>query len=191
VPDDPERREAARPFVPDTREPPVASVPRKPTPAPVEDREVPPIELPGFATALPGVASGIKPFPDGLTWLKARGYKTVLHLRLPGEDNSAARRQVEMKGLRYETLEVSPARLTLELANQFSSIVTDPSRQPLFVYDKDGSLAGGLWYLHFRRLPGVSAEKAVAEATRLGLKKDEDDAHRVMWLAIQKLLEKR
>jgi hypothetical protein len=177
---------SAPPKTEEGREPPVASIPPKTE----EDRDSPPpIDLPAYSRVISGVASGLRPFPDGFDWLKSHGYKTVLHLRQPGEDNAAARRLVEARGLRYLTLEVSPARLTPALTDEFIGLVSDPARQPLYVYDKDGTLAGGMWYLYFRR-QGTTPEKALAEATRLGLKKDDDVEARTMWLAIQKLLEK-
>jgi hypothetical protein len=168
----------------------VASVPSKP-PAVEEDRETPaPLDIPGYALARPNVATGLRPFPEGIDWLKARGFKTVLHLRAPGEDNAAARRQFEKKGQRYLSLEGSPARMSRELYEEFNRLVTDTANHPLFVYDKDGSVAGGLWYLHFRVYLKQSDEKARAEARRLGLRFDDDVEHKTMWLAVQTLLKK-
>jgi hypothetical protein len=185
------RRESARVPPDSTKEPPLANVPEKPAPRVDEDRETPaPIDIPGFALARPNVSTGLRPFPDGIDWLKARGYKVVLHLRAPGEDNTAAQRQFEKKGLRYESLEVSPARLSKELYESFIKQVSDTNSHPLFVYDKDGSVAGGLWYLYFRVYHKQSDEKARAEAERLGLRFDEDVEHKTMWLAVQTLLKK-
>jgi protein tyrosine phosphatase (PTP) superfamily phosphohydrolase (DUF442 family) len=164
---------------------PPASVPPK-AGAKADERDVP-LDIPGFALAKPRVASGQRPFPDGIDWLKARGYRTVLHIREPGEDNSAARRQFEAKGLRYLTLEVSPTTLTRELATRFDELVSDSANLPLFVWDRDGSLLGGLWYLHFRVREGLSAERAREEAQRLGFDPDADNRHRTMWIAVQKL----
>lgn len=132
----------------------------------------------------------MQPFPDGIDWLKKKGYKTVLHLRQPGENNSAARRMYEMKGFRYVSLEASPARIDRVLVDTFIRLVEDTKDQPLFIYDKDGSLTGGLWYLYYRLHAKATPEKALEEATRLGLKKDDDVEHRTMWIAVQKLLEK-
>jgi hypothetical protein len=168
-----------------TKEPPVASVPGKEA-----DRDLPQaIDLPGFAIAAPGVATGLKPFPDGIAWLAEKGYKATLHLRAPGEDVAATKRLFEAKGLKYLSLEGSPARLTKEVYEQFVKAVRDAENQPLFVWDKDGSVAGGLWYLYYRVAQGETDEKARAEATRLGLRLD-DDEHKTMFLAAQKLLEK-
>jgi protein tyrosine phosphatase (PTP) superfamily phosphohydrolase (DUF442 family) len=146
------------------------------------------VDIPHFAIALPRVASGQQPFPDGVSWLQSHGYRAVLHIRAPGEDNSAARRQFEKFGLRYLSLEVSPRTLTREIAAQFGRLVTNESNLPLFVYDKDGGSAGGLWYLYFRLNDKVDDLRARAEAQRLGFNQDRNDSHRDMWLAIQALL---
>jgi hypothetical protein len=172
---------------PSAPEPPAAAIPPKSAPAVEEERDAP-VDLPQFALALPRVASGQQPFPDGIDWLKSRNYRTVLHVRAPGTDDSAARRQFEGKGLRYLSLEVSPATLTREVVDRFSKLLADPANLPLFVYDKDSSLLGGLWYLHFRLHAGLSDEQARQRAVRLGLKTDEDGEHRTMWVAVQNLL---
>jgi hypothetical protein len=70
----------------------------------------------------------------------------------------------------------------------FNQIVADANTYPLFVYDKDGTLAGALWYLHFRTAPGESDTAARARAARLGLKEDAGAEQRAMWAAIQKFL---
>lgn len=92
----------------------------------------------------------------------------MLHLRVPGEDNAAAQRQFEKKGLKYSSLEASPARITPELYQEFIRLVTDTTSHPLFVYDKDGSVAGGMWYLYFRVHMKQPDEKARAEAKHSG-----------------------
>jgi protein tyrosine phosphatase (PTP) superfamily phosphohydrolase (DUF442 family) len=147
-----------------------------------------PVGIPQFAVAREGVASGLKPFLDGLDWLRANGYHTVLHLRAPGEDDTADRRQIEKLGLKYVSLEVSPQTLSREVVNEFNRLVADRPSFPLFVYDQDGVLAGGLWYLHFRTAGQEPDEVARLKAARLGLKENGSDEQRTMWLAIQKFL---
>jgi protein tyrosine phosphatase (PTP) superfamily phosphohydrolase (DUF442 family) len=147
------------------------------------------VGIPQFASARDKVASGLKPNLDGgLDWLQINGYKTVLHLRQPGEDNAADRREVEKRGLKYLTLEVSPETLSLAIVDSFTKLVNDPENLPLFVYDKDGMLAGGLWYLFFRTQDKVVDETARIAAGRLGLKEGPEGDHKAMWLAIQKVL---
>src|SRR5262249_48967695 len=134
------------------------------------------------------VASGLKPLLDGLDWLQAAGYRTVLHVRLPGTDDSADRREVEKRGLKYLSLEVSPQTLSQAAVEQFNRTIGDPANYPLFVYDRDGMLAGGLWYLYFRTAERQTDDAARTQANRLGLKEAATDEHRAMWLAIQKYL---
>jgi protein tyrosine phosphatase (PTP) superfamily phosphohydrolase (DUF442 family) len=147
------------------------------------------VDIPHFAIARPNVASGQQPSPDGIPWLKEHGYRTVLHVRSPGEDDTAARNLFTKSGLRYLSLEVSPQTLSRAGVDEFTRLVSDRNNQPLFVYDADGSLAGGLWYLYFRLAEGASAEKARTDAAYLGFKQDQDGPHRNMWLAVQRFLE--
>jgi protein tyrosine phosphatase (PTP) superfamily phosphohydrolase (DUF442 family) len=167
---------------PETKEPP--SVKGPPT---VKEDDGTTLDIPQFAVARSKVANGLKPFADGIAWLKARGYRTVLQIRAPGEDDTAARRLFEKEGLRYESIEVSPKTLTRDLVDRFNKLVTDDARLPLFVYDRDGSLAGALWYLHYRIAVGMDDDKARDEAARLGFK-PETEEHRTMLLAAKALL---
>ncbi|MFO0841697.1 MAG: hypothetical protein U0797_04745 [Gemmataceae bacterium] len=187
----PIRRDSASVPPDATKEPPLANVPgdRLPRGTDPDGKEMPQaIDLPGFAIAAPGVATGIKPFPDGIRWLSEHGYKTVLHLRAPGEDTTATRRLFESKGLKYVTVEGSPARMSKELYEGFVRQVKDADSHPLFVYDRDGSVTGGLWYLYNRVEKNEPDDKARAEAQRLGLRFDDDPEHQAMVLAAQKLL---
>src|SRR5438309_2321456 len=87
------------------------------------------------APCTPPAPAGQQPFPAGAACLREHGYRTVLHVRAPGTDDAAARRQFEKYGLRYLTLEVSPQTLTKELVDRFNQIVNDEANRPLFVYD--------------------------------------------------------
>jgi protein tyrosine phosphatase (PTP) superfamily phosphohydrolase (DUF442 family) len=147
-----------------------------------------PAGIPQFAYAREKVTTGLKPLLDGLDWLQANGYHTVLRVRLPGEDDAAERRQVEKRGLKFLTLEVSPQTLSRQTVDEFGRIVTDTQSQPLFVYDRNGALAGGLWYLYYRMGERATDDVARVRAAALGLREDQDGSHREMWLAIQKLL---
>jgi protein tyrosine phosphatase (PTP) superfamily phosphohydrolase (DUF442 family) len=171
---------AAKPMPP---EPPV----RPAAPARPETTEAAPLDIPQFVMVRERLATGQQPFPDGVAWLQSKGYRTVLHLRAPGEDNTAARRQFEKRGLTYVSLEVAPGQLTREMVQQFSALVSEENSLPMFVYDRDGSLTGGMWYAHFR-LGGATEDKAVDEAKRLGLRPDNDPEHKTMLNAARSLL---
>jgi protein tyrosine phosphatase (PTP) superfamily phosphohydrolase (DUF442 family) len=148
-----------------------------------------PVGIVDFAPALQDrVAAGRRPALEGLDWLKANGYKSAVQLRRPGESDSADRKQVEARGMTFTSLEVSPATLTWATVDAFAKQVGNSATQRMFVYDTDGSLSGGMWYLYFRRVERLPDEAARLRAARLGLKEGADGAHREMWLAVQKLL---
>jgi protein tyrosine phosphatase (PTP) superfamily phosphohydrolase (DUF442 family) len=188
-------RESARVGVPESPEPPKApnaEMPREPE-AQVKPRRSPalPVGIPNFAEAMPGVATGLRPMLDGIEWLKANEYKAVLHIRAPGENDDGDRQLFEQKGLKYLALEVSAKTLTQRVVDDFNAVVSEPAYRPLFVYDKDGSVAGALWYLHFRTADKLSDEEARKKAAALGLKEEAGGAQTEMWLAVQKFLEQK
>jgi len=169
--------------------PPAGSEANEPASLAQSAASAPPLDLPQFLLAKNKVATGLQPFPDGVTWLRNQGYKAVLHVRQPDEDDSAARRQFEKNGLNYLTLEVKPGALTREAVEAFNKQVTDAANLPLFVYDKEGALIGGLWYLHFQLIEGVTEEKARQEALRIGLKPEQAGEHKAMWASCQAYLQ--
>ncbi|MCS6851641.1 MAG: hypothetical protein NZ700_10795 [Gemmataceae bacterium] len=144
--------------------------------------------IPHFASVKDRVANGLQPFPGGFEWLQRHGFRTVLRLRLPEEDDSADRREVERLGLGFVSLEVSPTTLNRAVVDEFNRVVSDSAGLPLFVYDRDGLLAGGLWYLHFRLVDRLTDAEAMDRAIALGLKTDASEAHRTYWIAVQRLL---
>ncbi len=90
--------------------------------------------------------------------------------------------------MKYVSLDVSPRTLTKETTQTFNRAVRDIPGQPVFIYDRDGALAGGLWYLYFRTAEQCSDDVARIRAGSLGLREDRDGHHRDMWLAVQKFL---
>lgn len=164
--------------------------PMRPKPGVAEETPPPPtlpVDIPQYALAKKDVASGLKPYPDGLKWLADNGYRAVLHLRAPGEEDSGDRKLAEKNGLKYLSLEVSAENLSRELVEQFNAVIAEAGNRPLFVYDREGMVAGGLWYLHFRSVEGATDEDARTRAGRLGIKPELNGDHRTMWLAVQKV----
>ena len=91
----------------------------------------------------------------------------------------------------YLSLDVSPETLSPALVDEFNRLVRAQPLQPLFVYDADGTVAGGLWYLYFRMVDRADDASARARAHRLGLRENAESRGRAMWLAIDKLLSSR
>jgi hypothetical protein len=167
---------------------PRKEMPRKPAAPVEEERDTPEeVDIPGFTVIKKGIASGQRPDLGGPDWLKKHRYRTVLHVVPPGEDDSAARRMFEGKGLHYVPLEASAATLSQEVLERFEKAINDPLMQPVFAYAEDNALLGALWYLHFRVHDKLSPEKARVRAERLGYKADEPE-NKTLEIAVQKLL---
>jgi protein tyrosine phosphatase (PTP) superfamily phosphohydrolase (DUF442 family) len=147
-----------------------------------------PVAIPQFAPIKPQVATGRRPLDDGFAWLETNKYRGVLYLRLPGENDDADRKLAESHKLNYQSIEVSPNLLTKDTVDEFFKLVRDPMNQPLFVYDRDGALAGGLWYLWFRVAEQDPEDVARIRARAAGLREDRDGASREMWQTVQKYL---
>ena len=179
-------RSGARLYPPETPEPPTRpdAPPEKPaTPSPPL-----PSGIAQFALVRNRVASGLKPSLEGLDWLRDNGYRTVVHVRRPSEDDAADRRLVEdRRGMKFASLELSPQNLR-EAVDQFNHLIGEVSCLPVFVYDGDGTLQGFLWYLHFRIVELVPDDEARVRARRLGLREPATDEQRELWLAVQKYL---
>ena len=137
----------------------------------------------------PKIAAGLRPAPDdGFDWLQNNNYRTVVNLRLPGEDDAADRKEAEKRGLKYASIEIAPNLLTKETVDELFRILRDPQQQPVFVYDRDGALAGGVWYVWFRLIEEAPDDVARIRARTLGLREDRDGTHRDLWQAAQKYL---
>ncbi|MBI3758672.1 MAG: hypothetical protein HY269_02835 [Deltaproteobacteria bacterium] len=141
-----------------------------------------------FAEAKDNVFAGLRPSLEGLDWLEQNGVKTVVQIRLFGEDDSADKKQVEKRGMRYVAIEISPQAVTKDRADDFVQLVRESAKQGIFVYDEDGSLAGAMWYLYLRQGEILDEEPAQLRARALGLQTGRDGQHRDMWLAIRKHL---
>jgi hypothetical protein len=141
-----------------------------------------------FAPVQKNVYAGLRPSLDGLDWLQTNGVKTVVQVRLFGEDDSADKTQVEKRSMQYVAFEVSPEALTKEKADSFVKLIRDNAKQGIFVYDEDGSLAGAMWYLQQRLGEFLEDEPARINARQLGLQPDRAGQHRSMWLAARKLV---
>jgi hypothetical protein len=183
----PYRREVAKPW-PDDNEP-KANVPG---PAPKDQDKTAPKDdntarLLNVKQATADVSSGLKPFDvSDVRWLQKKGYAAVLYLHDPATDDTVDRRVSQKAGMAYHGLVASPARLDRKLYEQFVKLVEDKDNHPLYVYDKDGTVAGGLWYLYFHLHKGDSDEDARAKAKKLGLDfEDDNEPHKTMVTAVQ------
>lgn len=147
-----------------------------------------PVGIAGFAEIKPQVATGQRPDLDGLDWLRANRFRTVVHLFKPGAASTADREVVERRGLKYVPLELTPETLSLSQVEKFSQTIDSLLDAPVFVYDNNGLLNGTMWYLYFHlteKQPDTAARK---KAAALGLRETGSAEATAWWLAIQKVL---
>lgn len=139
--------------------------------------------LPDFTRVKDGVAAGRRPDLAGLDWLKTKGYRTVVYLRQPDEDDTTDRRQVEKRELKYVSLTVAPETLTQQWVDEFNKLVGETGSRPLYVYG-DPAVTGPVWYLHLRTAEFLTHDEARVRAGRLGKLDESSD-----WFkAIQKIV---
>jgi hypothetical protein len=147
-----------------------------------------PVGIPSFAEPKARIATGLKPDTEGLDWLQNSKYRMVVHLRRKGADDSADREQVEKRGMKYQSIEISPETLNREIVDEFNKLVDNPANQPAFVYDKDRLLTGVMWYLHYRIADKLSDDDARSKAELLGLKVKDGEEQTAYWVAIESML---
>lgn len=173
---------------PDLQDPKAASKPPLIAKTEMDPSPGLPVGIPAFLQYSDKIAFGLKPDTEGLDWLSANKYQSVLHLRRKGSDDSAHKEQAAKRGLKYFSLEISAATLTKDQAEEFSKLVNEAANQPLFTYDEDGSLTGAMWYLHLRISEKMPAELARSKAARVGFREQGNAEQNALSAAIQLIL---
>jgi len=170
------------------RDPDFADRPKAPestaeaSPPPTDTKPIPksdrPTGIDEFTRVKDGVSAGHRPTIDGLDWLKANGYKTVVHVRRPQDDDETDRRQVERRDMKFVALTVTPETLTQAWVDDFNKLIGDTAARPVFVYGQDPQTAAVAWYLHLRTAEFLTHDEARVRALHLGLKDEKSDLFR-------------
>ncbi len=150
-----------------------------------------PIGIANYAPVKEGVGYGFRPDLEGLDWLQRNKTKTVVFLRSGKEDDSSDRQQVEKRNMKYKSFVVDPETISATLVADFNQLVNDSAGRPLFVYDRDGTRAGAMWYLYFRTSEMYTDDEARVRAGRLGLKEKGTPEQVALWTAVQKYMAER
>ena len=122
------------------------------------------------------VNAGQRPDLDGLDWLKAKGFKMIVHVRRAQDVDDTDRGQVDKRGMKFISLVVSPDTLNNDWIEEFNRVIGDTTARPVFVYGQDPQTAAVVWYLHLRTAEFLTHDEArVRAAVRHGLKDDKSD----------------
>jgi uncharacterized protein (TIGR01244 family) len=116
-------------------------------------------------------ATGGQPSDSACAKLAANGYRAVLNLRTEGEgvDIAREREMVEKAGMRYINIPVVTREPKPENAEDFIKAVKDPANHPLMIHCGSGNRVGAFMMIYRVVDQGWSEEKAMEEATRIGL----------------------
>lgn len=131
---------------------------------------VDPSEIPNYKVIAPGIVAAGQPAPLVLPRLAQMGFKTVLNIRTPAEDGPADERSVvEGQGLRYVSVPVTSASLSLADVTAIEKVLDDPAAGPVLFHCATSNRIGGVWAVIQGR-KGKSVEEALAAGQGAGLR---------------------
>ena len=168
---------------------------KQPPPPPMMDDDgapTLPVGIANYAQVKDNVSTGLRPnLLEGLDWLKKNNFRTILYLRSEKENDSSDQLQVTNRSMIYKSMIISPEKIGPSLVAEFNQVINESDGKSLFVYDRDGALAGAMWYLYFVTYDQVPEAEAQAKARRYGLKAGTEPESVALWTAVQKYLSDR
>jgi uncharacterized protein (TIGR01244 family) len=117
------------------------------------------------------VATGGQPSDAAFAKLSANGYRAVLNLRTAGEgiDLKHEQEAIEKAGMRYVSIPVVSSAPKPEQVDEFIRAVKDKANQPMLIHCGSANRVGAFWMIYRVIDQGWTEEKALEEATRIGL----------------------
>ena len=118
-------------------------------------------------------ATAGQPKAEAFARLARQGFRAVLNLRTAGEGAEAERELVEKAGMRYLNIPVVSANPNPEQVPEFIKAVKEPSNQPMLIHCGSAQRVGAFWMIYRVIEQGWPEEKALEEATKIGLTRPE------------------
>lgn len=117
-------------------------------------------------------ATGGQPTEKAFGKLAANGFRSVLNLRMASEgvDLNKERAAAEGAGLRYVSIPVASSEPKEEQAGEFIKAVKEKANHPMLIHCGSANRVGAFWMIYRVVEQGWPEEKALEEATRIGLK---------------------
>jgi uncharacterized protein (TIGR01244 family) len=129
-----------------------------------------PGQIPYYRLLTPGIATAGQPSSEVLPRLAALGFKTVINLRMPGEDAPPDERAVvEGQGLRYVHVPLTAASLSAADVAAVEKVLDDPAAGPVLFHCATSNRVGAVWALVQTR-KGKSLDAALAAGREAGLR---------------------
>ena len=104
--------------------------------------------------------------------MKKLGYASIINLRQanePGADIDAEAAAAKTAGITFLHLPFNAASPDPTLVDRFLSAVTAPANQPAFIHCASANRASALWLVKRIQVDRWDVDRAVTEATALGL----------------------
>jgi uncharacterized protein (TIGR01244 family) len=114
-------------------------------------------------------ATAGQPRAEAFAKLAKQGFRAVLNLRTAEEGAVQERELVEKAGLRYLNIPVVTANPKPEQVPEFIKAVKDSANQPMLIHCGGAQRVGAFWMIYRVTDQGWSEEKAMEEATKIGL----------------------
>jgi uncharacterized protein (TIGR01244 family) len=111
--------------------------------------------------------------PEELRQLRGLGFKSLLNLRSPDEEDflQDEQQQAEVAGLQYLNTPVNLANINDQLTNQLMQHL-DKLAKPTLIHCKSGMRAGLIGLIYVATRQGMTAEQALEAGKKLGLNFD-------------------
>jgi len=122
-----------------------------------------------YRVSAPGVATAGLITPQGMTQLKALGFRTILNLRTEQEGAKDEEAAVKAHGLRYEWVPVTAASLSLEDVKKVEKVLEDPNAAPVLFHCASANRVGAIWAILLVQR-GNPLETALEKGREIGLK---------------------
>ena len=128
-------------------------------------------EVPHILCVDERVATGGQPTDSAFAKLAANGYRAVLNLRTASEgvDLKHEQEAVEKAGMRYISIPVVSSAPKAEQVEDFIKAVKDTKNQPMLIHCGSANRVGAFWMIHRVIEQGWPEDKAMEEATKVGL----------------------
>ena len=125
-----------------------------------------------FAQLDTTIACGGATRPEAIPELGKMGFKSVINLRLAGEEGAQVEQEgeaVRAAGMRYVHLPFNVQTPDPKLVDDFIAAVTHPANQPAYVHCAAGGRAAAMWMIKRVVADHWDEQRALTEANALGL----------------------
>jgi uncharacterized protein (TIGR01244 family) len=117
------------------------------------------------------IATAGQPKDGAFAKLAANGFRSVLNLRTEAEGVDLKHEQelVEKSAMKYFHVPVVGSAPTTESVEAFIQVVKDKANHPMLIHCASANRVGAMWMIYRVLEQGWSEDKALQEATQIGL----------------------